>query len=122
MTIGQLWVGIGLVGEAQFGGRFILQWLASERVKRSIVPRGFWVLSTTGGITMLSYAIYRLDPVFIAGEAFGLLVFARNLWLSRRRASPTSSGPGTDASLAGPVARPSYGASSALEHDDAHDP
>ncbi len=83
MNGGQWWVAIGLVGEAQFGARFLLQWIVSERAKQSIVPRTFWVLSVTAGITMLSYAIYRVDPVFVVGEAFGLLVFVRNLRLSR---------------------------------------
>jgi lipid-A-disaccharide synthase-like uncharacterized protein len=84
MTTEQLWVGIGLLGEAQFGARFILQWIASERQKKSVVPHGFWYLSIGGGITLLTYAIYRLDPVFIVGEAFGLLVFFRNVNLIRR--------------------------------------
>jgi lipid-A-disaccharide synthase-like uncharacterized protein len=84
MTTEQLWVGIGLLGEAQFGARFILQWIASERQKKSVMPHGFWYLSIGGGITLLTYAIYRLDPVFIVGEAFGLLVFFRNVHLTRR--------------------------------------
>ena len=79
-----LWVGIGLLGEAQFGARFLVQWIASERQKKSVVPHAFWYLSIGGGITLLTYAIYRLDPVFIVGEAFGLLVFLRNLCFIRR--------------------------------------
>src|SRR2546422_5576864 len=84
MTTEHLWVGIGLFGEAQFGARFILQWIASERQKKTVVPHGFWYLSIGGGITLLAYAIYRLDPIFILGEAFGLLVFLRNLHFIRR--------------------------------------
>jgi len=79
-----LWVGIGLLGEAQFGARFLVQWIASEQQKKSVVPHAFWYLSIAGGITLLTYAIYRLDPVFIVGEAFGLLVFLRNLCFIRR--------------------------------------
>lgn len=84
MTTEHLWVGLGLLGEAQFGARFIVQWIASERQKRTVVPRGFWYLSIGGGVTLLTYAIYRQDPVFIFGEAFGLLVFIRNLYFIRQ--------------------------------------
>ncbi len=65
--------------------RFILQWVVSERHKKSVVPHAFWYLSIGGGVTLLTYAIYRLDPIFILGEAFGLLVFLRNLHFIRRR-------------------------------------
>jgi len=79
-----LWVGIGLLGQAQFAARFLVQWIASERLKKSVMPHAFWYLSVGGGVTLLTYAIYRLDPVFIVGEAFGLLVFLRNLYFIRR--------------------------------------
>ncbi|MCB1056820.1 MAG: lipid-A-disaccharide synthase N-terminal domain-containing protein, partial [Acidobacteria bacterium] len=62
-----LWIGIGFVGQALFFARFLVQWLASERRKESVVPRAFWFLSIGGGLILLSYALWRRDPVFIAG-------------------------------------------------------
>jgi lipid-A-disaccharide synthase-like uncharacterized protein len=84
LTTEQIWVGIGLVGQALFGMRILVQWIASERQKRSVVPLAFWLFSVAGAITLLSYAIYRLDPVFITAEAMGLLIYARNLSFLRR--------------------------------------
>ena len=81
MTTEQLWLSIGLLGQALFSARFVVQWIASERRKQSIVPRAFWYFSVGGGLTMLAYAIYRRDPVFILGQGAGLVVYARNLWL-----------------------------------------
>jgi lipid-A-disaccharide synthase-like uncharacterized protein len=80
MTTEQIWIGIGLLGEAFFGMRIILQWIASERQRRSVIPTSFWLFSMAGGLTLLSYAIYRLDPVFIIAEGIGLLIYARNLY------------------------------------------
>ncbi len=85
MTTDQVWLGIGLLGQAFFSARFLVQWLASERAKKSVVPRGFWFFSVGGGMTLLAYAIYRLDPVFIIGQAAGLFVYARNLYFIYRR-------------------------------------
>lgn len=79
-----LWLVIGLLGQALFSARFIVQWLASERARRSIVPHLFWYLSIGGGLTLLCYAIYRRDPVFIIGQGSGLFIYARNLMLIRR--------------------------------------
>jgi lipid-A-disaccharide synthase-like uncharacterized protein len=80
MTTDQVWVGVGLFGQALFSARFIVQWIASERRKQSVVPREFWYLSLAGALVTLSYAIYRLDPVFILGYLPGLFVYARNLY------------------------------------------
>jgi lipid-A-disaccharide synthase-like uncharacterized protein len=80
MTTEQAWVGVGLFGQALFSARFIVQWVASERRKQSVVPREFWYLSLAGALVTLSYAIYRLDPVFILGYLPGLFVYARNLY------------------------------------------
>lgn len=77
------WIVVGFMGQALFSARFIVQWLASERVKRSIVPRAFWYFSLAGGATLLAYAIHKQDPVFIAGQGLGLLVYLRNLYLIR---------------------------------------
>lgn len=76
-----VWVGIGLVGQALFGARFLIQWIASERSRKSVVPLTFWYLSLGGGFILLAYAIYRLDPVFILGQATGFLIYLRNIFL-----------------------------------------
>ncbi|KFF50645.1 hypothetical protein GY26_00565 [Gammaproteobacteria bacterium MFB021] len=84
MSAEWVWVAIGFVGQALFSARFIVQWLASERARRSIVPVAFWFFSLGGGATLLAYALYRRDPVFIAGQGAGLIIYVRNLMLIRR--------------------------------------
>lgn len=79
-----IWLGIGFGGQAMFSMRFLVQWLYSEKVKKSIVPVAFWYFSIAGSLMLLSYAIYKRDPVFILGQSFGLLVYVRNLYLIRR--------------------------------------
>ncbi|MCK2184183.1 lipid-A-disaccharide synthase N-terminal domain-containing protein [Halomonas getboli] len=79
-----LWLAVGFLGQALFSARFLVQWLASERARRSIVPKAFWFFSLAGGVTLLAYAIYRRDPVFIAGQGAGLFIYFRNLMLIRR--------------------------------------
>ena len=76
---------IGILGQAMFSARFLVQWLASEWRRASVVPTAFWWLSILGGVLLLIYAIARRDPVFIAGQGFGLLVYLRNLMLILRR-------------------------------------
>ena len=78
-----VWVIVGFVGQALFSMRFVVQWLASERLKRSIIPNAFWYFSLAGGATLLAYAIHKRDPVFIAGQGLGLFVYLRNLYLIR---------------------------------------
>ncbi len=78
-----IWIIIGFTGQALFSARFIVQWLASERVKRSIIATAFWYFSLAGGVTLLAYAIHKQDPVFIAGQGLGLIVYLRNLYLIR---------------------------------------
>jgi lipid-A-disaccharide synthase-like uncharacterized protein len=85
LTIEQVWLGIGLLGQALFSARFLVQWIATERTRRSVVPRAFWYFSAGGGLTLLAYAIHRLDPVFIIGQGAGLFVYARNLYFIHRR-------------------------------------
>jgi lipid-A-disaccharide synthase-like uncharacterized protein len=82
-----LWLAIGFAGQALFSMRFLVQWLASERRGRSIVPLAFWYFSIAGGLTLLAYAIYRADPVFIVGQAAGLFIYLRNLQLIRAAAA-----------------------------------
>lgn len=84
MDVNPWWVAIGFAGQALFSARFIIQWLASEKARRSIVPRAFWWFSLSGGMTLLAYAIHREDPVFIAGQGAGLFIYLRNLSLINR--------------------------------------
>ena len=78
------WLAIGFLGQAFFSGRFLVQWITSERRKRSVVPAAFWWLSVAGALCLLGYAILRRDVVIIAGQIGGLVVYARNLTLLRQ--------------------------------------
>ena len=73
-----------MLGQAIFFSRFLVQWLASERAGRSYVPRAFWWLSLVGSMVLLVYAIHRKDAVIVLGQAFGWMVYARNLVLIQR--------------------------------------
>lgn len=84
MNDASIWLAIGFLGQACFFSRFLVQWIASERAGRSVVPRIFWHLSIAGGAVLLAYAIWRRDPVFILGQAVGIFVYARNLMLLKR--------------------------------------
>jgi lipid-A-disaccharide synthase-like uncharacterized protein len=75
------WILLGFVAQAFLTMRFVVQWVASERAKRSVVPVAFWFFSLGGGALLLLYAIQRQDPVFILGQAMGLFIYIRNLWL-----------------------------------------
>ena len=74
------WVVLGFVAQGFFTMRFVVQWIASERARKSVIPVGFWFFSIGGGILLLIYALYRRDPVFIAGQALGLIVYFRNVY------------------------------------------
>ena len=76
-----IWVAIGLVGQIMFTLRFLIQWIQSEKKKESVIPVSFWIFSLLGSVILLSYAIYRKDPVFILGQCFGFIVYSRNLSL-----------------------------------------
>jgi lipid-A-disaccharide synthase-like uncharacterized protein len=78
------WVALGFVAQLLFTARFAVQWIASERANRMVIPMAFWFFSIGGGILLLVYAIHRRDPVFIAGQAFGVFVYARNLYFELR--------------------------------------
>lgn len=88
MTAEQIWLAVGFLGQACFSTRFLIQWIASERRKESVIPVYFWYFSIAGGLTLLTYAVYRLDPVFILGQGAGLFVYSRNLYLIHRRREP----------------------------------
>jgi lipid-A-disaccharide synthase-like uncharacterized protein len=79
-----IWLFIGLLGQGIFSARFIVQWLVSEKEKRSVIPVAFWYLSLLGGITLLFYSIYKQDPVFILGQSTGVFIYSRNLFLISR--------------------------------------
>lgn len=97
-----LWLAIGFTGQALFFMRFFVQWLASERLRKSVIPHAFWYFSLAGGLVLLSYAIWRADPVFIVGQATGLLIYIRNLWFihgeSRAHDERESPSPDTEGS------------------------
>ena len=80
-----VWLAVGFGGQAIFASRFLYQWIVSERAGRSHIPRAFWYLSLAGGLTLLSYAIHRGDPVFILGQTTGAVIYIRNLVLLHRR-------------------------------------
>jgi lipid-A-disaccharide synthase-like uncharacterized protein len=75
------WLFFGFAAQGMFFMRFVLQWIASERVKRSIVPETFWYFSFAGGFMLFLYAVHRADPVIMLGQLFGLLVYSRNIYL-----------------------------------------
>ncbi len=79
-----LWLTVGLVGQLMFTGRFIVQWIASERVGRSVVPLAFWYFSIFGGAIVLAYGLHKLDAVIILGQLPGVVIYSRNIWLIRR--------------------------------------
>jgi lipid-A-disaccharide synthase-like uncharacterized protein len=77
------WLGLGFAAQLMFTMRFMVQWIASERARRSIVPETFWYFSLVGGAMLFAYAIYRLDPVFMLGQGMGLVIYSRNIYFIR---------------------------------------
>lgn len=75
---------VGLIGQGMFSMRFIVQWLASEKAGKSVIPFSFWIFSLGGSFLLLLYAVYRHDPIFILGQAPNLLIYSRNIWLIKR--------------------------------------
>lgn len=90
------WLVIGFLGQAFFSMRFLVQWIFSERQRKSIIPVAFWYFSLLGGVTLLAYAIHRQDPVFIIGQAGGLVVYSRNLYFVRRERRAAAQAPAGD--------------------------
>jgi len=81
-----VWVGIGLLGQLAFSGRMVLQWLVSEKHRRSVITESFWWFSLFGGVTLFSYFVWRQDPVGILGQASGIVIYIRNIRLGRKHA------------------------------------
>jgi lipid-A-disaccharide synthase-like uncharacterized protein len=81
-----VWLIIGFLGQACFTSRFLVQWLVRERLKKSVIPTTFWYLSLGGGAVLLAYALYRRDPVFIIGQATGIIIYMRNIQFVRKEA------------------------------------
>ncbi|HTS42043.1 MAG TPA: lipid-A-disaccharide synthase N-terminal domain-containing protein [Xanthobacteraceae bacterium] len=75
---------LGYAGQILFTMRFVVQWIASERAGRSVIPLAFWFFSIGGGLLLFGYALYIRDPVFILGQGFGVFVYMRNLYFIRR--------------------------------------
>lgn len=84
LTAEMIWIGIGLLGQAMFFLRFVIQWLASEKAKRSVIPDLFWYFSIAGALVLLAYALYRQDPVFILGQSMGMFIYVRNIYLIKQ--------------------------------------
>ncbi|SDN41303.1 lipid-A-disaccharide synthase N-terminal domain-containing protein [Desulfonauticus submarinus] len=77
----KIWLIIGFLAQGLFSARFLVQWIASEKAKKSVIPIYFWYFSLGGGLLLLAYSIYRKDPVFILGQSTGVLIYSRNLYL-----------------------------------------
>lgn len=93
MQTSYVWLAIGFLGQGLFSMRFLVQWLTSERQRKSVIPVAFWYFSLAGGITLLTYAIHRKDPVFIVGQITGVFIYSRNLYFihrDRRRSTEDS--------------------------------
>jgi len=86
LILHNFWTTFGFVGQSLFTSRFLVQWWASERVGQSVTPKLFWYLSLVGSIMLLTYAIAVKDPVIILGQAFGVIIYCRNLILIRNAA------------------------------------
>jgi lipid-A-disaccharide synthase-like uncharacterized protein len=76
-----IWLLVGLLGQLMFTARFIVQWIASEKAGKSVVPIAFWYFSMIGGAVVLAYGIHKLEPVIIMGQLPGVIIYSRNLWL-----------------------------------------
>jgi lipid-A-disaccharide synthase-like uncharacterized protein len=84
MTKDHWWIAFGLMGQLLFSARFVVQWLKSEKEKKSVIPTAFWYFSISGGIVLLTYALHKQDPVFILGQSLGLFIYLRNIQLIRK--------------------------------------
>jgi len=81
----KLWLIVGFIGQIMFSMRFLIQWFVSEKKKKSVIPISFWYFSIAGGVLLLSYAIFRKDPVFMLGQSVGVVIYLRNLYLIHKK-------------------------------------
>ena len=79
------WITLGFIGQALFGVRFFVQWLASEKAGESVIPPAFWYVSVPAGILLTAYAVWRQDVVFATNEAICLAIFIRNVLMLRQK-------------------------------------
>ena len=93
-----LWAAFGVLAQFVFGARFIVQWIASEKAEKSVIPMGFWFLSITGGLMTLIYGFARRDIVIILGQAFSIFIYIRNLMLIAKEAKKKAEA-GTDVGI-----------------------
>ena len=91
-TAEKAWIAVGFVGQVIFGLRFVVQWIATERKRQVVVPAVFWHMSLAGTIILLAYAIYKVDPVFIAGFSLNMLIYMRNLYFVHLHRRPAADG------------------------------
>jgi lipid-A-disaccharide synthase-like uncharacterized protein len=82
------WLIFGFIGQTMFTLRFIVQWIASEKRKESVIPLAFWYFSLGGGLILLAYAIRRMDPVFILAYLLNPIIYTRNLYFIHKKKSP----------------------------------
>lgn len=92
LTSEHIWLAIGFLGQGLFFMRFLIQWLASEKRRESIIPVAFWYFSISGGIILLAYSLWRQDPVFIMGQSLGVIIYARNLYFIHRKKRENEAG------------------------------
>ena len=102
------WVLFGFTAQSMYFMRFLVQWIASERVRQSIVPETFWYFSFTGGLMLLVYAQHRNDPVIMIGQFLGLFIYARNIYLIRLDKRPEKRIAALPAAEASASRAPSY--------------
>ena len=95
-----VWVIVGLIFQGAFTARFLVQWIASERQGKSVIPISFWYLSLFGSAGLLLYAIVCADPVFVLGQSLGSIVYIRNLILIHRERGASDAGSITPTSWA----------------------
>jgi lipid-A-disaccharide synthase-like uncharacterized protein len=91
-----LWILFGFSGQILFSLRFIIQWLASEKAKKTVIPQSFWIYSILGSIVLSTYAIYRKDPVFILGQLPSVFIYFRNILLNKRNSKQAQENNGAE--------------------------
>ena len=87
------WLLFGFIGQAMFTMRFIVQWIASEKKKESVIPVAFWYFSLGGGVILLAYAVRQMDPVFIAAYLLNPIIYSRNLYFIHKKKTGSNPSP-----------------------------